>query len=223
MYKNSKTLYKFVLLIVKIYTMKEKYPDKLQKEIKSENIKKQPDKNFQASKDTLYEIPEEKNNFAQTVEEPEAIMQYKTHINNVMQNRRVLKESADKPESQMTSYEKIGMIRKGISKKDLENLKEKAGLDYNQLSKVLSVARATLINKKGNDKFDIRISEKIVGVADIYSYGYEVFEDEGRFNNWIFRSNQSLGGLSPYDLLDNQYGRDEVKSLIGRIDYGVYS
>ncbi|MEJ7679434.1 MAG: antitoxin Xre/MbcA/ParS toxin-binding domain-containing protein [Segetibacter sp.] len=203
--------------------MIEKDRDKLQKKIKPEKIKKHPDKNFHASNDTLYEIPEEKNNTEQTVEEPEAIMQYKTHVNNVMQKRRVLKESADKPESQMTPFEKIGMIRKGISKKDLENLKEKAGLDYNQLSKVLSVARATLINKKGNDKFAIGISEKIVGVADIYSYGYEVFEDEGRFNNWIFRSNQSLGGLSPYDLLDNQYGRDEVKSLIGRIDYGVYS
>ncbi len=150
-------------------------------------------------------------------------MQYKTYVNNVMQKRRVLKESADKPESQMTSFEKIGMIRRGISKKDLENLKEKAGLDYNQLSKVLSVARATLINKKGDDKFDVGISEKIVGVADIYSFGYEVFEDESRFNDWIFRSNKALGGLSPYDLLDNQYGRDEVKSLIGRIDYGVYS
>ena len=131
-----------------------------------------------------------------------------------MQKPRVLKDAADKPESQMTSFEKIGMIRKGISKKDLESLKEKAGLDYNQLSKVLSVARATLINKKGDDKFDLGVSEKIVSVADIYSYGYEVFEDERRFNDWIFRSNQALGGLSPYDLLDNQYGRDEVKSLI---------
>jgi uncharacterized protein (DUF2384 family) len=92
----------------------------------------------------------------------------------------------------MTSFEKIGMIKEGISKADLENLKEKADLDYNQLAKVLSVARATLINKKGKEKFDMVLSEKIVSVADIYSYGYEVFEDESRFNNWIFRSNRRL-------------------------------
>jgi uncharacterized protein (DUF2384 family) len=73
------------------------------------------------------------------------------------------------------------------------------------------------------DKFDMNLSEKIVSVADIYSYGYEVFEDESKFNAWIFRSNRSLGGQAPYDLLDNQYGREEVKNLIGRIDYGVYS
>ncbi len=135
----------------------------------------------------------------------------------------ILREAAEKPESKMTSFEKIGLIKEGISKKDLENLKQKADLDYNQLAKILLVARATLINRKGKEKFDMSLSEKIVGVADIYSYGYEVFEEESRFNTWMFRPNQALGGSAPYDLLDNQYGREEIKSLIGRINYGVYS
>ena len=169
----------------------------------------------------MYKMPEEKDTFE--LAEPEAAVHYKTQPGNVSNNLRVLRSSGDKPENQMTSFEKIGMIREGISKKDLENLKEKAGFDYNQLSKVLSVARATLINKKGSDKFDIGLSEKIVSVADIYSYGFEVFEDENKFNDWIFRSNRALGGQSPFDLLDSQFGREEIKSLIGRIDYGVYS
>lgn len=147
----------------------------------------------------------------------------KRQVSNGINNWVILDNASKKPESRMTSFEKIDIIREGISKKDLEHLKEKTDLDYGQLSKVLSVARATLINKKGNAKFDTVLSERIVGVADIYSYGYEVFEDESRFNEWIFRANQSLGGQSPYDLLDNQYGREEVKNLIGRIDYGVYS
>jgi putative toxin-antitoxin system antitoxin component (TIGR02293 family) len=87
----------------------------------------------------------------------------------------------------------------------------------------LSVSRATLINKKDKEKFGSALSEKIVSLADIYSYGYEVFEEEGRFNQWMFRANRALGGQSPYDLIDNQFGREEVKDLIGRIDYGVYS
>ncbi|TDE13412.1 DUF2384 domain-containing protein [Dyadobacter psychrotolerans] len=128
-----------------------------------------------------------------------------------------------KPQSKMTAFEKIGLIRDGISKKDFEGFKQKAGLDYDQLAATLSVARATLINKKGTEKFNQTLSEKIVSLADIYAYGYEVFEDTERFNNWIFRPNQALGGLPPFDFLDNQYGREEVKDLIGRIDYGVYS
>ncbi|HEY0678681.1 MAG TPA: antitoxin Xre/MbcA/ParS toxin-binding domain-containing protein [Chitinophagaceae bacterium] len=127
------------------------------------------------------------------------------------------------PEFKMTSFEKIEIIEEGISKKALENLKEKASLDYDQLSQVLNVARATLINKKGNDKFSKDVSDKILGLASIYSYGYEVFEDRDRFNSWVFRPNQALGGQAPFDLLHNTFGREEVKNLIGRIDYGVYS
>lgn len=135
----------------------------------------------------------------------------------------IFKTPLQKPESQMTSFQKIDLIRKGISKNDFERFKDKAGLDYDQLANALSVARATLINKKGDDKFNQSLSERIVSLADIYSYGYEVFEDVARFNHWIFRPNQALGGQGPFDFLDNQFGREEVKNLIGRIDYGVYS
>jgi putative toxin-antitoxin system antitoxin component (TIGR02293 family) len=128
-----------------------------------------------------------------------------------------------KQEPAITVYEKIDMINQGISKKELEYLKQKSGLDYDQLAEVFSVARATLINKKGSEKFNQSLSEKIVSLADIYSYGYEVFEDEGRFNTWVFRPNQSLGGKTPYAFLNTQYGREEIRNLIGRIDYGVYA
>jgi putative toxin-antitoxin system antitoxin component (TIGR02293 family) len=127
------------------------------------------------------------------------------------------------PESQMTPLEKMDIARVGITKMELEKLKRKTELDYDKLAKALSVSRATLINKKDKEKFGSALSEKIVSLADIYSYGYEVFEEEGRFNQWMFRANRALGGQSPYDLIDNQFGREEVKDLIGRIDYGVYS
>ncbi|WP_353717665.1 antitoxin Xre/MbcA/ParS toxin-binding domain-containing protein [Dyadobacter sp. 676] len=135
----------------------------------------------------------------------------------------IFKTPLQRPESQMTGFQKIDLIRKGISKNDFERFKDKAGLDYDQLANALSVARATLINKKGNEKFNQALSERIVSLADIYSYGYEVFEDVERFNDWVFRPNQALGGQRPFDFLDNQFGREEVKNLIGRIDYGVYS
>jgi putative toxin-antitoxin system antitoxin component (TIGR02293 family) len=135
----------------------------------------------------------------------------------------ILWDTPKKAESHMSSFEKMEVIKEGISKKSLEYLKEKSGLDYDQLASTLSIGRATLINKKKNEKFSQSVSERILSVADIYSYGYEVFEDTERFNEWIFRPNKALGGQRPYDLLNNQFGREELKALIGRIEYGVYS
>jgi putative toxin-antitoxin system antitoxin component (TIGR02293 family) len=135
----------------------------------------------------------------------------------------ILSNIADKQESQMSALEKMDAARVGVTKKDLENLKQKTMLDYNKLAKALSVTRATLINKKKQEKFNAALSERIIGLADIYSYGYEVFEDEERFNRWVLEPNQALNGKAPFELIDNQFGREEVRNIIGRIAYGVYS
>ncbi|MGN6532019.1 MAG: type II RES/Xre toxin-antitoxin system antitoxin [Ginsengibacter sp.] len=135
----------------------------------------------------------------------------------------ILSNATQKPESQLSAFEKMHIVRDGVTKKDLELLKNKADLDYTMLAKALSVTRATLINKKRGERFGAGLSEKIVGMADLYSYGFEVFEDKDRFNQWMSKPNKALGGQIPYDLIDNQFGREEVKNLIGRIDYGIYS
>ncbi|HEY0040749.1 MAG TPA: MbcA/ParS/Xre antitoxin family protein, partial [Flavisolibacter sp.] len=71
-------------------------------------------------------------------------------------------------------------------------------------------------------KFDQYISERIFLLADLYSYGYEAFENKENFNQWMKTGNRSLGGITPLSLLDTLYGLEEVKHLIGRIEYGVF-
>jgi putative toxin-antitoxin system antitoxin component (TIGR02293 family) len=128
-----------------------------------------------------------------------------------------------RPENQLSLMEKLALVEKGISKDSLEALKAMAGLDYDQLAQVLNVARATLINKKSPDRFNTDISDKIVVLADIFSFGLEVFEDKARFRHWLQSPLRALNGKSPFDMLHTSFGREEVRNLIGRIAYGVYS
>ena len=127
------------------------------------------------------------------------------------------------PLSGMTPLQKMQISKNGVSKNYLEQFKKTTALDYDDLAGALAVTRATLINKKGNEKFNGPLSERIVSLADLYAYGYEVFEDTEAFNQWMQASNQALGGLTPLSITDSLYGREEIKSLIGRIAYGVYS
>lgn len=122
----------------------------------------------------------------------------------------------------MDTGEKITLIRKGVSKNDLEEIKEESGLDYDTLSTILAVSRATLINKKGLEKFDAATSERILMLADTLFYGQSVFEDKDRFNSWMQTNNKSLGDRTPIELMDTVYGIQEIKKLIGRIEYGVF-
>lgn len=135
----------------------------------------------------------------------------------------IIADNINRPEWQMTAVEKMEMAQERVTKKTLETLKSKTNLDYDKLSAILSTTRATLINKKGEERFSTALSERIVSIADLYSYGFEVFEDASKFNQWIFTPNKALGGRQPFELLNNQFGREEVRNVIGRIDYGVYS
>jgi len=125
--------------------------------------------------------------------------------------------------SRLTPMEKMQLSKRGVSKKYLEEVKAKTMLDYQKLANVLSINRATLINKKQEEKFSAAQSERIIGLDALYNQGLEVFQDKSKLNGWLNTPNKALGGKVPYDVMDNQFGREEVLNLLGRIQWGVYS
>ena len=118
--------------------------------------------------------------------------------------------------------DKVTMARMGVSKKQLTQIKDEAELDYDQLSKILAISRASLISKKGVDKFNQDTSERILLLKDVISYGREVFGDKNILNEWMRTSSEALGNVTPLSLMDTFYGMEEVKRELGRIAYGVY-
>ncbi|HET7002141.1 MAG TPA: antitoxin Xre/MbcA/ParS toxin-binding domain-containing protein, partial [Puia sp.] len=110
----------------------------------------------------------------------------------------------------LTPIEKMQMAQKGVSKIYLEKFKDLADLDYQKLATALAVTRATLINKKKQEKFNPSLSERIVGLADLYDYGFKVFEDKEKFNRWMVAPNKALGGKAPFDIINSQFGREEI-------------
>lgn len=130
---------------------------------------------------------------------------------------------AGTPVTGLSSFQKMKMSERGVAKRELEKLKERTSLNYDQLAGLLLVTKATLINKARSSRFNSSISEKIIGIWEIYVYGAEVFADESLFREWLFRRNQALGGKMPFEFLHNSFGREEIRNLLGRIEYGVYS
>jgi putative toxin-antitoxin system antitoxin component (TIGR02293 family) len=147
---------------------------------------------------------------------------YKKSVDRDRQSRKFM-EQLGSSMGMLTTIEKMEISKRGITKKELELLKGIANLDYATMAKILSVTRATLINKKKEQRFIGPLSERIVGLADLYAYGKKVFGDPEIFNAWMNDPNKALGGEKPLEMIDNQYGREEVKNIIGRIEYGVYS
>jgi len=125
-------------------------------------------------------------------------------------------------QASLSFTEKISMARKGVSKKQLTDIKEEADLDYDQLSTILATSRASLISKKGVERFNQDTSERIMLLADVIAYGREVFGDKHILNEWLRTPSEALGNVTPLSLMDTFYGIVEVKRELGRIAYGIY-
>jgi hypothetical protein len=60
-------------------------------------------------------------------------------------------------------------------------------------------------------------------VADIVAYAARVLGSDGAAKRWLFSSMMLLGGQRPIELLATNKGAMRVVTLLGQIEYGVYS
>ena len=84
----------------------------------------------------------------------------------------------------------------------------------------------TTYNKKKNEHslLDRRNSELIILISELIDYGLEVFNfEEEKFHRWLKKTNQSLGGNCPENLLDTVSGINEVKFCLNRIEFGNFA
>jgi putative toxin-antitoxin system antitoxin component (TIGR02293 family) len=54
-------------------------------------------------------------------------------------------------------------------------------------------------------------------------YAEQIFQDAEKAQQWLNRSNGSLGNKAPIEIMGTEKGCNEVLEILGRIDYGIYS
>ena len=84
----------------------------------------------------------------------------------------------------------------------------------------------TTYNKKkaSQSLLDSRDAELVLRISELVDYGRDVFNEEGdKFQKWLNKSNISLGGESPIQLLDTISGVNEVKFCLNRIEFGNFA
>lgn len=116
--------------------------------------------------------------------------------------------------------DKIKIVKQGVKKSDLADIRVELGLDYSVLSTILGVHERNLYIKKGDETFNKTISDKIMSIAELYSYGFEIFESKEHFNRWM-NTESKAWDMKPIDLLDTYVGLEEVRNEITRLEYGI--
>ncbi len=122
-----------------------------------------------------------------------------------------------------TSLEVVELLEKGLTKRSYLRAKKFTGFSHQDMALVLSVSTKTLEGKKDNDRLSDTASERLLKLAEVASKGIFVFNNVDLFREWLHKPLRPLGGKRPSDLMVNMYGLETVKSLLGRIEHGVYS
>ncbi|MEQ8926051.1 MAG: DUF2384 domain-containing protein [Fulvivirga sp.] len=122
------------------------------------------------------------------------------------------------------SLDLLKMAENGFPIKVLKNLQKRTQFTNRQIGIVLDMSESTVQRRiRDNQKLDKKQSESAVQLASVWVKGLEVFEDEDDFRTWLNTENQALGGNKPLALLHSSIGREEVKNVLNRIAWGIYS
>ena len=116
----------------------------------------------------------------------------------------------------------IPIIRKGLSKKNLDHLMATTGLDLETMASILHISARTFHRYTAATTLNPEISERIFEIARLYTRGEEVFGDLPSFKTWMTYPSRSLGSKFPKELLDTSLGIKLLEDELIRIEQGIY-
>ncbi len=115
----------------------------------------------------------------------------------------------------------IPLVRRGLPAETVFTIARKAHMSQGEISIVLSIPERTLARRKREGVLSAEESAKVLRLARVFERANEVFEGACAAQDWLRSPNPSLGGVSPFSLLDTDIGAGTVMDTLGRIEHGA--
>ncbi|HSC53942.1 MAG TPA: antitoxin Xre/MbcA/ParS toxin-binding domain-containing protein [Phnomibacter sp.] len=132
----------------------------------------------------------------------------------------VVKDSEAYP-NQKALY--LSVIRGGLPRQSLDFLLEKTGLSLLEMAHILDTTDRTLRRHEGHVLLSREHSERLLEIAQLYSFGEQVFGSLDVFRQWMSAQIPALGGQQPKSFLDTSLGINIIMAEVGRIEHGVFA
>lgn len=119
----------------------------------------------------------------------------------------------------------VKAIRSGLPYELFEKIKEVTPFSEEEWAEYLNLSSKTLQRYKStpNFKFKPIHSEKIIELAEVASFGKQVFDTSKQFSSWLNTPSFALGSLKPAELLKDSYGKEMVLNELNKIEYGIFA
>ena len=114
--------------------------------------------------------------------------------------------------------------RSGLPVGTLPALAKKLGVERKRLARVVGISERTLSRRLASEsRLSPEESDRTMRLARVTAHAIEVFGDSERAAHWMSRPNLVMDGEAPLTLLDTDAGAQWVDTILGRIEYGIFS
>lgn len=139
-------------------------------------------------------------------------------ISDVLGGEKMLKRKVE------SDFDLRNLTREGLPVGTLPVLAEGLAVERKTLAKVVGISDRTLSRRlASHSRLSAEESDRTMRVARIVAKAVDTFGDTGKASRWLQRPNMVLDGSSPLSLLDTDAGVREVETILGRIEWGIYS
>jgi len=121
-------------------------------------------------------------------------------------------------------FELTNMTREGLSAEAIASLAEDLSIERTTLARVVGTSdRKFSVRLASGSRLSADESKRVARIARVVAKSVDTFGTLEKASHWLNGSNRALGGQVPLDLLRADEGAQEVETILGRIDYGLYS
>jgi putative toxin-antitoxin system antitoxin component (TIGR02293 family) len=115
------------------------------------------------------------------------------------------------------------IVKKGLPFSSLLALSASTHIDIHKMGQVLMIPARTMARRRKTRRLTAAESDRLMRFARVVSHAIEVFGDADKAAAWLNEPNRLLNHTAPIDVLDTDAGTHSVETILGRIDYGVFS
>lgn len=116
------------------------------------------------------------------------------------------------------------LTREGLPVGTLFVLAETLGVERKTLARVVGITDRTLSRRlASHSRLSAEESDRAMRLARVLAHAIDTFGSKEKATRWLNSRPIVMEGHTPLELLDTDAGVRWVDTVLGRIDYGIYS
>jgi putative toxin-antitoxin system antitoxin component (TIGR02293 family) len=115
------------------------------------------------------------------------------------------------------------LLEQGMDGGAIRRLGDYYGLTNEDLELLLGLTRRTLQRRQKQDCLPPGETDRLWRAAVILHEATQLLGSRDKARSWLHRPLRALGGARPLEMLGTEAGYGEVRNILGRIEWGVWS